>query len=453
MLRRRWLFVLLPIGFLAVIEALSDSILDPVLPFPRDTLLVVGVVTVVFVLGADRAFRTIDRLTDDLRQRNRDLVARTETLRSLHQVSLAVTAAGDLDAVLQTIVDSAHHLLGTEVALLVLYRADGEPRLRATSGPPDAFRPGGEERGDEITRFLHPEFARVRLATPIRSGDRTAGTLAVGARTPRSFGVDDLETLSSLAAQAAIALENSRLQERLRELAIAAERERIAREMHDGLAQVLGYVNTKSQAVEEFLAAGRVADARQQLDELALAARSVYVDVREAILGLSSPIPPDRGLVGALEEYVARFAEASKLAARVEATSAARHVALGPSAEAQVFRIVQEGLTNIRKHAGAQRVVVGLDVAGGALSMSVEDDGRGFDPDASASLGWPHFGLGAMRERASAIHGRLEWESRPGAGTTLRLRVPLGESDGTAPDGTDAATGATDAAPGGTVHA
>ena len=117
--------------------------------------------------------------------------------------------------------------------------------------------------------------------------------------------------LSSLANQAAIAIENARLQARLRELAVVAERERIAREMHDGLAQVLGYVNTKSQAIEELLVAGRTDEARDQLAELAAAARSIYVDVREAILGLRSPVIPGRrpgrrgrGLRGALRRGV-----------------------------------------------------------------------------------------------------------------------------------------------------
>ena len=121
----------------------------------------------------------------------------------------------------------------------------------------------------------------------------------VGSGRARGFEVDEVETLSSLANQAAIAIENARLQARLRELAVDAERERIAREMHDGLAQVLGYVNTKSQAIEELLVAGRTIEARGLLAELAAAARSIYVDVREAILGLRSPVAPGVGLVAA----------------------------------------------------------------------------------------------------------------------------------------------------------
>ena len=199
-----------------------------------------------------------------------------------------------------------------------------------------------------------PDLATARLEAPLQRAGETIGLLMVGSRLERGFEVDEVETLSSLANQAAIAIENARLQARLRELAVVAERERIAREMHDGLAQVLGYVNTKSQAIEELLVAGRTDEARDQLAELAAAARSIYVDVREAILGLRSPVIPGLGLVAAVEDYAARFAEASKIAVHVDAPDAARRLDLAPDVEAQVFRIVQEALTNVRKHSGAR---------------------------------------------------------------------------------------------------
>ncbi len=207
---------------------------------------------------------------------------------------------------------------------------------------------------------------------------------------------------------------------------MVVERERIAREMHDGLAQVLGYVNTKSQAVEELLAGGRTEEARGQLAELSAAARSIYVDVREAILGLSSPIVPERGLVGALEGYLPRFAEQAKLVVNLEPPADPAMIDLEPPAQAQVFRIVQEALTNVRKHAAARRVWVRLGVREGSMVAAVEDDGRGFDPTREETTGWPHFGLTAMRERAAGIGGRIDLRARDGTGTRLVLTVPLG---------------------------
>ncbi len=219
--------------------------------------------------------------------------------------------------------------------------------------------------------------------------------------------------------------ENEELQRRLRDLAVRGERERIAREIHDGLAQVLGYVNTKAQAVEELLAAGQLDEGRRNLSELAAAARSVYVDARAAILGLAEPVGLERGVTAALEEYAPYFAEIAKVAVTVDASPAARSLRFAPEVEANLLRIAQEALTNVRKHAAARRATVRLDVADEQLTLAVEDDGAGFDPEAMAS-DWPRYGMRAIRERAEAIAASAEWCSRPGVGTLFRLRLPTG---------------------------
>ena len=291
--------------------------------------------------------------------------------------------------------------------------------------PAAGRRPAGDLPGTEIFRFVPAELARGRLAAPLQRGGDTIGLLAVSARTVRSFGVDDVETLSSLANQADIAIENGRLQRELRDVAVRDERERIARELHDGLAQVLGYVNTKSQAVEELLSSGRIGDARAQLEQLASAARSLYVDVRETILGLHGPIHTEHGLIEALSGYTGRFAEASKLAVVFEASDAARSARASAEVEAQIFRIVQEALTNVRKHAAALRVTIRMDVADGRLLVDVTDDGRGFDGSFGAG-DWPQYGLITMRERAEAVSGTIDWSSRPGEGTHIRVTAPIG---------------------------
>ncbi len=423
--RRRWLLVALSILAIGLVELVSDTVLDPALPFPWDTLLVMGVIAVVALAAAWLAFRSLDRLAAVLHERNAELEASTASARALHRVSLALATLSDLDAILQAVVDNARSLLDADVALLVLTRSDGTLRLASCSGAPEGFDPAGGLPGHDFRRFVREEATRTHLAAPLRRGGRSIGTLAVGSRSERAYAVDAVETLASLAGQAAIAIESDRLQRQLRELAIRSERERIAREMHDGLAQVLGYVNTKSQAIEELLATGRTAAARGQLAELAAAARSVYVDVREAILGLSSPIDPERGLVGALEAYAQRFSDASKVATVVEADEAARSLRLAPAAQAQTVRIVQEALTNVRKHAAAQRASVVVARLGDELAVVVEDDGRGFEPGLADASGWPHFGLQAMRERAVALGGTLEVGPRRGGGTHLELHVPL----------------------------
>jgi len=441
--RYRWLTILVPALAVGAIELLSDSLLDVAFPVQLDTILIVGVVLLLSAAFSFVAFRRTDALTARMESQNEALKTRNATARALHRVSVAITALGELDPILTAVVDSARELLDADVAVLLLAGSNGRLALRAWSGPAEAIRPGGLEGDDDALRFVDPGHAVGRLAAPLQRGGATIGLLAVGSGSARSFGVDDVEALSSLANQAAIAIENADLQERLRELAVIAERERIAREMHDGLAQVLGYVNTKSQAVEEYLASGRVDEARGQLAELSAAARSVYVDVREAILGLRSPIVPGAGLIGAVEDYARRFAEASKLAVVVRATPEARCVVLTPETEAHVFRIVQESLTNVRKHAEAHRASLDVDVADGVLVVRISDDGRGFPLPGSSPADWPHYGLQAMRERAAEIGATVEWSSRPTTGATVTVTVPVA-----APARTTTATGAVAGAPG-----
>jgi signal transduction histidine kinase len=423
--RLRWPTILIPALVVAGIELLNDTLLDEYLPFPWDTVVVVIVVLALSFVFWRLAFGRWRALAVVLAQRNAELEERNRTSRALHRVSVAIAALAGVDQVLQAVVDQARALLSADVSVLVLADPTGELTVRAWSGPPGSV--DVRRTGAEPLSAVDPRLVQVQLATPLQRAGQTIGQLYVASARTRSFDVDDVETLSSLANQAAVAIENERLQARLRELAVVSERERIAREMHDGLAQVLGYVNTKSQAVETLLEAGRLAEARTQLAELAAAARSVYVDVREAILGLRSPIHPEIGLVGAIEEYAARFADASKLAVVVEASPWARAISLAPDVEAQLFRIVQESLTNVRKHAAAGRVVLGIGVADERLTITVADDGRGVTDPAARNVGWPHYGMDAIRERADAIGATVSWDAAAasGEGTVVRVVLPL----------------------------
>jgi signal transduction histidine kinase len=408
--RMRWLAVILPGLVAGLLEQLSDHGLDQALPSPWDTLLIVGLVVSLSAIFSFLVFRRIDLMAGVLARQNAELERRNATVRALHRVSLATTAITDLDRVLQLIVDQARELLRADGAVLLIDGATGEPTRRSASGidlPAESGAAGGS-----------------RLEAPLQLGGQTFGRLVVASRRQRSYGADEVETLASFANQATIAVEHARLQERLRGLAVAEERERIAREMHDGLAQVLGYVNTKSQAVEHLLDSGRVAEARGQLDQLASAARSIYVDVREAILGLRSAIDPAMGLVPAIQTYATRIAEASKLVVEVRASPEAIAADLPEPAERHLFRIVQEALTNVRKHAQARRVTISLEVVGADLVVTVADDGQGMGA-AAGPADWPRYGVAAMRERAAAMGASIDWSSTEDGGTTVRLEIPL----------------------------
>ncbi|MDQ7842339.1 MAG: sensor histidine kinase [Armatimonadota bacterium] len=208
--------------------------------------------------------------------------------------------------------------------------------------------------------------------------------------------------------------------QQVRRLAILEERDRLAREMHDSLGQVLGFVNLKAKVAEDLIARGRPEDAGAELRQMRAAVQEAYEDVRQAILSLRSA-PQARGLVAGLQEYVQRLREQTGLAIRLEAPEELR---LPPAVEAQVIRIVQEALTNVRKHARARSVEIRFSREGATAVVSIADDGRGFDVAAVEGAKGMHFGLLTMKERAESIGGRLEVTSAPGQGTRVTLWIP-----------------------------
>jgi two-component system NarL family sensor kinase len=145
---------------------------------------------------------------------------------------------------------------------------------------------------------------------------------------------------------------------------------------------------------------------------------------------LRSPISPGLGLVGAIEDYARRFADASRIGVTVEATPEARAAALGSTVEGQVFRVVQESLTNVRKHAAAGRVVIRLDRVADEIHVAVADDGRGFRDPSDGAGDWPRYGQAAMRERAAAVGGRIAWSTAADGGGVVTLDVPIPAGQG-----------------------
>ena len=430
--RLRWLLVLVPTVVVAVVGEVSDAIWDPTLPFPLDNLLVTGAVFLFSLITVLYAFRRIDALTSSIHARNVELEAGSTLARVLNRVSVSIAAETDLDQVLGAVASYARELLEADVAVLLLVGPDGQLVLRASDGlPPDgalaprSVSPDAADTpdADVILAFVDPSRAVARLAAPLQRGGSTIGVLAVGSTRVRGFDADEVETLSSLAGQAVLAIEHDRLEARLRELAVVDERERIARELHDGIAQVLGYVNTKSQAVDGHLEAGRIEEARAQLAELGSAARAVYVDVRESIIGLRGPIEPGQGLGAALAGHARRVAEASRFGLELAIDPATEALRLDADAEVNLYRIAQEALTNVRKHAGADRVRLATRLDGGQLTVSVADDGRGLPP--SGTNDKPGYGLRAMRERAARIGATFQVMNQVGGGVLVRVVLPL----------------------------
>jgi two-component system nitrate/nitrite sensor histidine kinase NarX len=258
-------------------------------------------------------------------------------------------------------------------------------------------------------------------ALPLRHSGDTVGVLTVFARDPAALTNEaELRLLGVMADQIASAVENARLHAEVETLAIHTERERLAREMHDGLAQVLGYVNTKAQAVKELLKSGQADVAVQHMEQLEVAAQETYDDVREAILALGTN-GRNRPLLDLLREYVARFSEMSDIPA--ELVVEGEPTTFKPGVEVQLLRIVQESLANVRKHAQAGHVQVKFTFGPTGCRLAIEDDGRGFEPGSTARGPWPHLGLQSMEERAGAISARFKLDTSPGEGTRIAVEL------------------------------
>jgi len=431
MLRHRWLAAIATVAVVAFFEAVADKWIDGMFPWPSKLVITTGIISAVALVCGWLAFSAIDRLERDLIERNRTLESRNAVLRAVYDVSLAVAGQADPDTTISTIVDHARGLLRADAALLALETSTGLLRLRTLSDAAGALEPekDGETppADDALDCFLRAGF-RIGASAPVKHGDKRIGTLAVADRGGRLYEIAEIETLSALAIQVGLAIEAARIQDELQELAVQRERERIARDMHDGLAQVLAYVNTKSQAVSQLLLDGRIDEARAQLRQLEAAARSVFEDVREAILNLSGTNAPEHGLAQAIEEYAALFAESAELDVNFQATQDAATAPLSAATQAEVFSIAREALTNVRKHAHARDVEIDMRRSDGEVVLTIKDDGVGFEADvlARGRERWPHFGLAGMRERAESVGGKVQWHSHPGAGTEVELHVPVG---------------------------
>jgi signal transduction histidine kinase len=199
------------------------------------------------------------------------------------------------------------------------------------------------------------------------------------------------------------------------ELAIAEERRRIARDMHDGIAQDLAFIVSQTLRL-----AGGVSDP-PALVRIAAAAERALSDTRETIYGLSSPA--HLTLAAAVTERATRLAERAGLRLELEIADA---VETTPEVEHAVLRIVQEALSNAARHAGASTVAVKVSATREKLVVTVADDGCGFDPTRIATATTGGFGLTSMAERARSVGGEVHLESRLDVGTTVELEVPTG---------------------------
>lgn len=347
--------------------------------------------------------------------------------RRLVEASLEMASAPNYAETLRTIAERVRQLVPGDASALCIW--DEQNRwwsLRGASGDADAF--------DSIVKRLpangvecpivRSNYRGSQLGVPVERGGKLIGCLCVAAEGEREFSSHENDLIRDLADQAAIAVDRARDIDRAGEHAVVTERERLAREMHDTLAQLLGFVSFKTQATREFLGQGRSERAQVELDQLMTIAQDLYADTRELILGLTSGTGPERELVPALDDYVRRFAQLSGVAATLQ-PDGIEGLKLAPLVEVQLIRVVQEALSNVRKHARAAHASVRLERADGIARLIIEDDGQGFDPARLVGVQGLRFGMQSMRERVESVGGNMAVRSEPGAGTQITVQVPI----------------------------
>jgi signal transduction histidine kinase len=370
----------------------------------------------------------------------------SQQLESLNEIGGALVGELELGPLLDLVTSRLRELIGARLVAIALptgnslriAAADGEgaadleaiSSLEHDSKTGRVLERGRSERIDSLLEDpeVNQDIARrlgasTGLYVPLLARERPIGVLVAHDKMgpdPR-FSSADLRLAEQFANRAAIAVDLSRrvARDALRRVVSGQEleRRRLARELHDETGQALTSILLGLRAVEEAANPDQMRTAASHLRELVV---GTLQDVRRLAVQLRPKALDDFGLVAAVERLVQTFSEATAI--RVDLEAQLGDERLPPEVETTLYRIVQEALTNIVKHAGASRVSILLVRSSGSATVVIEDDGHGFDP---AELREDGMGIIGMRERVELHEGRLTVESTPGSGATLAAEVPL----------------------------
>ena len=255
------------------------------------------------------------------------------------------------------------------------------------------------------------------LAVPLRVNESIIGALGVVSK-PGGFTQEDVRIAGLFADQAAVNIEHARLVQQAEQLVVLEERQRLARELHDSVIQSLYGVTLYADAAALALAAGKKDVTANHLQELRDTAQEAMRDMRLLIFELHPPVLEKEGLVTALQARLAAVETRAGLKPEFRVEGERR---LPLFVEQELYRIAQEALNNVLKHARAQHVTVYLQFAAETVCLEVCDDGAGFDPLTARNAGG--VGLHSIEERAAKVGGKSTIESKPGDGTKVRVEI------------------------------
>lgn len=367
---------------------------------------------------------------------------------ALVQISRQITQLDNVDSILSYIVTAASSLLQADfVGLAILEDKDNlalkcysngkdvrfvesrtlvdNPLILKTLTSARSMRIGGDNasKGLENVCFGLSKPATTVAVVPLDLDNRPIGVIWIANCSGTLFTETDLVWLECLADQIVITIQHGLMTSKLQSLSVVEERARIAREMHDGLAQVLGYLNLQVQTLDVLHKRGQQQAFRDELNQMRQAIKTAHADVRENILSLRTTLASQKGLIPAIREYLQEFGIQTRIDTEF-INELPEDMNLSSIAEVQLVCILQEALTNVRKHAQAKKVKVNLrnqsEEESNYVYIEIVDDGIGFHQKESGRS----FGLRTMRERAAGVNGDVEIHSTPGQGTFVACRLP-----------------------------
>lgn len=383
---------------------------------------------------ARRLFGEAERRHSQALDRMTELMEANDLLVSLHRVAQQLPASLNLDAALASTVSRLKTDIESDVAA-VLLRDDATGRWVVVAA--EGTRVGRSFTDSELPpplaaaatssvaslvvcvqpgEGLGPELlSHTGLYAPLRARGALLGLVALEHHAPNSYGRRDLQLLDGFIEPAALAIDNARWFTRLRAIGADEERVRIARDMHDRLGQSLASVAFGLDRIRKLVDDQSL---EEEIDELRIEVREAIGEVRETLGDLRTGVSPERGIAAALTSFLERVEDRSGIEVNFSYEERAR---LPIVQEQEIWRIAQEAITNVERHAQASHLSVRWQYDGSTALLAVADDGRGFVPGRS---GRPDsYGIQGMTERADAIAATLEIDSAPGSGTVVRCRL------------------------------
>jgi signal transduction histidine kinase len=381
------------------------------------------------------------KTTETLEQLVRD---RMRDVATLYDVTTTTTQHLDTHIILERVLDKALEAIGGDVGIIHLLDEVGETlRMAVQRGMParlinrvqalplsDSLWGQVVERKETVVvpnlsddpatpQALYPEEYPAYIGVPISSTGRALGAFSVFGETIQKFSAEDIALLAAIANHIGVAIESAQLRQRAEEAAVMEERQRLARELHDSVTQSLYSLTLFAEAAQDSARAADLTQVKRYLSRVSETAQQALKGMRWLIYELHPLALTQEGLVGALRQRL----EAVERRAGVETQLLVETPLEVPaSLEAGLYRIAQEALNNVLKHAAATRVTVRLGSGDAGLQLEVMDNGKGFDPQAVGDQAG--IGLASMQERVENLGGSLQIVSRLGQGTSIRVVIP-----------------------------